>query len=157
MRAREKKNQKIRTFVSFRVTPKLAKNKICFLEHKNSWIWKKFYLRKTGFVWEKIEIFKITTSFLGRGQWKFDIIRYEGGRGQKTREKITTSFMDGPQLRIAKKTRNMFVFLFLVTDWYNECKCKKLNSDSQSWWKTELLKIVLLGKALNLMQNFHMT
>ena len=60
---------------------------------------KKFYLRKTRFIWKKkwegggVKIFKITMSYLG-GHWKYDVIRYEGMRGQKTMKKLWCLLFD---------------------------------------------------------------
>ena len=42
------------------------------------------------------KIFKITTSFLGRGHRKYDIVRYGGRGGQKTRKKVRRLLWTAP-------------------------------------------------------------
>ena len=57
-----------------------------------------FFLRGGGG-----EIFKITTSFLGRGHPKFDMFRYEGGRGQKRPKKSDIFYGRPLKVLITKK------------------------------------------------------
>ena len=64
---------------------------------KTFFIFFKFFLFL--FFWGGVKIFKITTSFLGRGHWKYDIIRYGGRGGQKIRKKVRRLLWTAPYCR----------------------------------------------------------
>ena len=57
-----------------------------------------------------VKIFKITTSFLGRGHQKYDIVRYGGRGGQKTRKKVRRLLWTAPKLN-----EDIVLFLSLNT------------------------------------------